>query len=167
MSDFDTEVEATEDEEASLATLQKKIAALEKDNKKLRDERRKAEFVGKYGEEIAAEVADLPDDIREAWAEKLLKLQPKQEPEVDESAPEPETPTVEVPAGLAAVANAPAAGAPEAQKMTPDEFRQHVEQDGLVVAAQKYGHMVVFPDIDNPLVTGQATQIQGEYRPPS
>jgi hypothetical protein len=151
-----------------LAELQKKLAKLEQDNYKLREERRMAAFEAKYGAEIAAEVADLPEDKREAWAEKLLKLQaPQATPEHDEPAPEPETPRVEVPAGLAAVTQAPATGAPEAQTISPQEFNAYVEAEGLTVAAQKYGHMVRFPHAENPLATGQPVQTQGVYRPPS
>ena len=168
MSEFDTEEQGSQDEQ-SIEELQKKLARLEKDNQKYREERRKSQeaaFLEKYGEEIVAEVADLPEELRGKWAEKLLASKPQATPEADEPAPE-EPSKVEVPAGLAAVAQAPATGGPEPQTMTPDEFKQHVDTEGLTVAAQKYGHMVRFPDIDNPLATGRAADIKGVYRPPS
>jgi hypothetical protein len=161
------EEESQQVDEPNIAELQKKLAKLEQDNYKLREERRRAEFETKYGAEIAAEVADLPEDKRETWAEKLLKLQTSDAPpEQNEPAPE-ETPKVEVPAGLAAVAQAPATGSAETESMSLEDFRKHVESDGLVVAAQRHGHKVKFPNADNPLATGQATRISGSYRPPS
>ena len=165
----DAEAQGATSEAEQVAALQKKIADLEKDNAKYREDRRKAaeeKFLSKYGEEIAAEVADLPEDKREAWAEKLLKLQSSAPTGSDEPAPE-EPPKVETPPGLAAVVKEPAPGAPDGTTLTPDEFKRYVDAEGLNAAAAKYGHLVRFPDVDNPLATGQAAQVQGTYRPPS
>lgn len=167
--DFDTEAQGAQDGADQLAALQKKIAELEKDNAKYREERRKASeqaFLSKYGEEIAAEVADLPEDKREAWADKLLALKSSAPTGSDEPAPV-EVPKVETKPGLAAVVKDPAPGAAEGQTLTPEEFKRYVDAEGLNAAAQKYGHLVRFPDLDNPLATGQAANVQGTYRPPS
>lgn len=167
MDDALDEGQGSSTEAEQVAALQKKIEALEKDNAKYREERRRSEFIAKYGEEITDSVADLPEEKREAWADKLLKLQSSATPEPDGSAPS-EAPKEEPKPGLAAVVNDSASGAPGGeQTLTPDEFKKYVDLEGLVSAAQKYGHLVRFPDIDNPLATGQAAQIQGTYRPPS
>lgn len=113
MTDADDQgYEAEEDQQVDVAALQKKIEELEKDNFKYREDHRKAAeeaFLSKFGKEIAEEVADLPEDKREAWAEKLLSLQPKKdEPATDEPAPV-DTPTEETATGLAAVVK-PASG---------------------------------------------------------
>lgn len=166
MSDFDTEPNVGQDGADSVAELQKKIAALEKDNAKYREERRRAAdeaFLAKYGEDIVAKVKDLPDEHRERMADTLLELRPAPSAP-DEQAPT-ETPTEEIVPGAAAVVKEPASGNHVAsQSMTLDEFNRHVEDIGLEAAAIQYGALVDIPN--NPFKTGQPVDIQGTYRPP-
>jgi hypothetical protein len=135
------------------------VARLRRENKKhriRRREMREAQLAQTYGADVMAmippEVTDFSrrEELAKQYAERLGTVGPK------------------VPAGLAAVTQAPATGtAPAPDAITLEEFRKLVEAEGsLTVAAMKHGHRLDLPG-GNPLKDGQPRRTTGTYKPPS
>jgi hypothetical protein len=134
------------------------VARLRSENAKYRVQRRQLreeKLAQTYGAEavgmIPAEVTDPArrEELAATYAERIGHAGPQ------------------VPAGLAAVAQAPSSGtAPAPDAMSLEEFREHIKAVGLTQAALQYGSRL---DLDggNPLRDGVPRRTQGTYKPPS
>jgi hypothetical protein len=128
--------------------LTKKIARLEADNFKLREERRRADFIQRHGDEVAELVppslpADEAETLAERLKERLAVAQPVQTEQATEEAPREEPTPQEI--ALAAVSKGSEGSSSSPSRPTPEEALELVKNnpDELPRLKKVYGENVL------------------------